>query len=62
MPTLRIASDKKAKDSARVQAAVAILDRGWGKPMQSVENLNVNASFEDFLTKIAISEGMIIEI
>lgn len=29
--------DQKANGSARVQAAVALLDRGWGRPKQSVE-------------------------
>jgi len=56
---VEIATNKKSKESARVQAAVAILDRGWGKPSQSIENLNVNASLEDFLRKIAEQEGII---
>ncbi len=29
--------DKKAPSAARVSAATAILDRGWGKPGQAVE-------------------------
>ena len=56
---VEIATNKKSKESARVQAAVAILDRGWGKPSQSIENLNVNASLEDFLRRIAEQEGII---
>lgn len=35
--TLRsVASSTKAQPAARVAAAVAILDRGWGKPQQDV--------------------------
>ncbi len=30
-------NDCKAPPSARVGAATAILDRGWGRPMQAVE-------------------------
>ena len=32
-----IAGDKEAKDQDRIKAAVAILDRGLGRPAQSVE-------------------------
>jgi hypothetical protein len=32
-----ICSDPKMPPNARVQAAVAILDRGWGKPAQTVQ-------------------------
>jgi len=32
-----IMEDKKAPPAARVTAATAILDRGWGKPKQSIE-------------------------
>ncbi|WP_063707449.1 hypothetical protein [Bradyrhizobium centrolobii] len=31
---------KKATASVRVAAAIAILDRGWGKPAQPIENGN----------------------
>lgn len=30
-------TSEDAKDAARVAAAQAILDRGWGKPAQSME-------------------------
>ena len=30
-------TDEKAPHAARVAAAVALLDRGWGKPLQQVE-------------------------
>ena len=56
---VEIATNEKSKESARVQAAIAILDRGWGKPIQAVENLNVNASIEDFLRKVAEQENII---
>lgn len=32
-----IMMNEKSNGSARVQAAVALLDRGWGRPKQSVE-------------------------
>jgi len=34
---LEVMKNKKAPDSARVNAANSILDRGWGRPTQSVE-------------------------
>ena len=33
-----IASSRKAAHAARVAAAVALLDRGWGKPAQFIEH------------------------
>lgn len=33
-----IAGDKEATHSARVAAATALLDRGWGKPRQALEH------------------------
>ena len=52
---IKIASSPKASDTARVQACNAILDRGWGKPMQSTQNLNINQTYAylDFLQDIA---------
>jgi hypothetical protein len=32
-----IVNDKSASQSAQVQAATALLDRGWGKPLQQLE-------------------------
>ena len=32
-----IVNDKTASASAQVQAATALLDRGWGKPLQQLE-------------------------
>jgi hypothetical protein len=51
-----IMKEPKAAPAARVAAAQALLDRGWGKPMQAMEHsgpdgnpiegmLNVNLSF-----------------
>jgi len=34
---VEICGNRKAHPSARVAAASAILDRGWGRPMQSVQ-------------------------
>ena len=40
-----IATDDRANASARVQASVALLDRGWGRPKQSVDvKVDHNAS------------------
>ena len=42
--TLRtIAADAEAPHAARVSAASALLDRGWGKPMQGVAMMTVAA-------------------
>ena len=48
MDTLKEAmADHKAPWSARIAAAIAALDRGWGKPTQA---LDANLSFFDDLT------------
>jgi hypothetical protein len=42
MDTLEKAmTDQKASWSAKIAAAIAVLDRGWGKPQQTV-SANVN--------------------
>jgi hypothetical protein len=42
--TLRtIAADADAPHAARVSAATALLDRGWGRPMQGVAMMTVAA-------------------
>jgi hypothetical protein len=42
--TLRtIAADTDAPHAARVSAATALLDRGWGKPLQGVAMMTVAA-------------------
>jgi hypothetical protein len=51
-----IAKDPKSSESARVQAAIALLDRAWGKPPQFTENVNVNGGLKEFLESIARQE------
>jgi len=53
---VEIASNPKAADAARVQASNSILDRAWGKPIQTSKNLNVGMSYYDFLVKIVDEE------
>lgn len=38
---IEIAKNPEASEVARIQAAVALLDRGWGKPVQYSENETV---------------------
>ncbi len=52
---VEIIQNKKAPPSARVHAASAILDRGWGKPSQYIESVNVNLTLADALDQIADS-------
>jgi len=48
MNTLKVAmADPKAPWSAKITAAIAVLDRGWGKPTQAVE---ANVSVFDRMT------------
>ena len=44
-----IAGSPKAQNTARVAAAVALLDRGWGKPKQelTVEHKNIVSELSD---------------
>jgi hypothetical protein len=44
----RVMQDPKAPAAARVSAATAILDRGWGKPTQQVE-ANVGMTLEQLV-------------
>ena len=55
----RIAADTKAPRSAQVSAAVALLDRGWGRPHQSLD-VAVNRSLEDMshAELLAIANGV----
>ena len=41
---VKIASDKEAPHAARVSAANAILDRGYGKPPQALEHSSPDGS------------------
>ena len=56
----RIMLDPKATGSARVTAAVALLERGWGKPMQSV-TLKREGEYKDLSDAelIAIASGAV---
>ena len=47
----RIVEDEKAPPAARVAAAQALLDRGWGKAPIQID-LNVRAKFDDFLREV----------
>ena len=51
--------DPKASGSARVTAAVAMLERGWGKPMQSVTLQKREGEYKDLSDAelIAIASG-----
>ena len=51
-----IAQNPKATDSARVQACTSLLDRGWGKPAQYVENVNMNMTLVDYLQMLGEEE------
>jgi hypothetical protein len=42
-----ICSDPKATDNARLIAAFGLLDRGWGKPKETVD-VNVHGSIDRF--------------
>jgi hypothetical protein len=53
-----IMSDKTANASARVSAAQALLDRGWGKPEQKID-ADVKHSFVDFLKSLDERTGPI---
>lgn len=50
---VEIASNKKASANARVSAATALLDRGWGRPHQYVESVSIGLSYTDFLEESA---------
>jgi N-formylglutamate amidohydrolase len=46
---VEIFNNKKAPASARVNAACALLDRGWGRPAQYVESVQLEMTFQDYL-------------
>jgi hypothetical protein len=48
-----IMNDSGAASSARTSAASAILDRGWGKPEQSIVPAEKHESYIGFLRQIA---------
>jgi hypothetical protein len=45
------------KNSERVQAATVLLDRGWGKPIQSVEMTGSQLSLVDLLASLNTSSA-----
>ncbi len=47
----------KASDTARVQAANALLDRGWGRSPQYIEKLNLDVSYIDYLEQVTKEEN-----
>ncbi len=52
-----IMNQAKASPAARVAAANAILDRGWGKPAPTVERVEYELSCLDFLIEIAAMQS-----
>ena len=57
---VEIMKNPNAKESSRVQAASAILDRAYGKPPQSIENINIDATqtYREFLEQLAKEEAL----
>jgi hypothetical protein len=57
MDTLKEAmADQKAPWAAKIAAAIAILDRGWGKPTQAVEaNVNIFDQMTDDELRIMLA-------
>jgi len=49
---VEIMESKKAPHSARVNAACALLDRGWGKPSQYVESVKIGMTWQDYLKNL----------
>jgi hypothetical protein len=47
-----IARDKDSHPSSRVQAAIHILDRGWGKPEQTISGTGENGEITLILRQI----------
>lgn len=56
---VEIAKNKKASPSARVQAATALLDRGWGRPAQYVESVTMGMTYIEFLDTLADGDGLL---
>jgi hypothetical protein len=50
----KVMADEKAPPAARVTAAQALLERGWGKAPVQI-NLDVKARFDDFLRDVGLS-------
>ena len=55
-----VMSDRRAPASARVSAAQALLDRGYGRPPQSLDLAHQNSfsrDFEEFIWQLSAREG-----
>jgi hypothetical protein len=52
----KIMNDPKASHTARVHAACALLDRGWGKPAQYVESVHMRLSYLDFIDQLVAAD------
>ena len=50
----KVMDDERAPQAARVTAAQALLDRGWGKAPIQID-LNVRQKFDDFLREIGVA-------
>lgn len=50
----KMVEDEKAPPAARVAAAQALLDRGWGKAPIQID-VSVKAKFDDFLREVGIA-------
>ena len=52
---LAVVHNQKAPSASRVQACNALLDRGWGRPVQYNENNDrvISTSLKDFLTEVS---------
>jgi len=54
---VRIMNTENASHSAQVAAASALLDRGWGRPAQTINaNIDGKESAEDLLTETFLSD------
>lgn len=55
---LAVVRNQRASSASRVQACNALLDRGWGRPIQYNENNDrvISASLKDFLDEVGKSE------
>jgi hypothetical protein len=54
---VEIALNKRATDSARVSAAAHLLDRGWGKPAQSLEHTGKDGADLSVTVKVEHAGG-----
>jgi hypothetical protein len=50
----KVMDDEKAQPAARCSAAMALLDRGWGKAQVSID-LSARANFADFLHDMGLA-------